>query len=106
MIDPDQIAHVLSERGLDWADRDAAYRALDDLTKTVLAEIKMSFDDKSDAAREMKALASAGFKEHLAAVAAARKEANRAKIRLGTYEKWLELKRSVMATERAQMGLT
>lgn len=104
-IDPDKIAHELSERGLDWADKDAAYRALDELTKTVLAEIKLAFDDKSDAAREMKALASKAYREHLASVSAARGEANRAKAKLKTYETWIELKRSIMATERAQMEL-
>ena len=106
-IDPDTIAHVLSERGLDHADKDAAYRALDDLTKTVLAESMIDYaaSEKSSAGREMRALASRVYKDHLAALAAARRAANRARVSFETYRAWVELKRTVAATDRALLNL-
>lgn len=106
-LDPDQIAHRLDELGRDFADKDSAFRALDELTKTVLAEIKLDYAtaERSDAARECRALASKGYKDHLAALAAARREANRAKAALETYRAWVDLKRTVAATDRALMGL-
>ena len=106
-IDPDAIYHQLDELGLAFADADAAYKALDDATKTVLAEVMVDFSgtEKSSAAQETHARASRIFKDHLAAVAAARRTCNRARVRYDSLKAWVELKRTAAATDRAMMNL-
>lgn len=103
---PDKIAHELRERGEEWANADAAFRALDDTTKTVLSQISLSYaDEKSVAKAEMKARADERYTNHLDALAKARRSANLAKVRFDTFKVWIELKRSEMATQRAEMQM-
>lgn len=106
-LEPDHIAHELRTRADAWADADAAYRALDDTTKTVLAEVIVDYlgNAKSNAEAESRARASKPYKDHLAALAAARRAANRARVAYDTYRAWIELVRSREATARAEMGL-
>ncbi len=106
LLDADKTAHELSERGLAWADADAAFRALDDTTKTVLSEAIAALNrEDSMAAKETDARRSMLYKDHLIAVAAARRAANRAKVNLEVYRAWMEMMRTNAATERVQMGL-
>lgn len=108
-FDPDKIAHELSKRGHAWADADAAYRALDDVTKTILAECEVEAqkdaDNATQAAIERAGRVGAKYRGHLSALGEARKAANRAKVNYETYQVWIELKRSENATRRAEMGL-
>lgn len=104
-FDPDRIAQELSERGMAWADADAAYRALDDVTKSVLSECCIDSGEKSSAAQETVARTADKFRRHLSALADARRAANRARARLDTYRAWIELKRSEQATQRAEMQI-
>ena len=104
-FDPDKIAHELRKRGDDWADKDAAYRALDDATKTILAEQMIKAGDVSAAKAEMLARASDDFKAHLFDVSQARRNSNRAKVAYDTYQAWMELKRTQAANTRAEMRL-
>ena len=109
LMDADGIATELGKRGQDHADKDAAYKLLDDMTKTVLAEQMVNYQSGtktsvSDA--EMRARASKEFREHLAILAAARREANRARVKYDTYRAWIEITRSNFSTERALLGRT
>ncbi len=106
LLDANKTAEELSQRGLAWADADAAFRALDDVTKTVLSEAIAALNrDDSMAAKETDARRSMLYKDHLIALAAARRTANRAKVNLEVYRCWIEMKRTNAATERAQMNL-
>lgn len=106
IIESARIAEELSKRGLVWADADAAFRALDDTTKTVLSEAIAALNQNdSMAAKETTARRSTLYVDHLVALAAARKAANRAKVNLDVYKVYLELERTNAATERAQMAL-
>lgn len=105
-IDPNRIAHTLEERGLEWADKDAAFKALDDVTKTVLSECMADLNEEmSVAAAETKARRSQKYKDHLKALSDARRESNRAKVNYDTYRAFVDLMRSREATDRAQMTL-
>ncbi len=103
--DPSQIAHELSERGLDWADKDAAFRALDDTTKSVLSQAMAKSVEKSNAAAETEARRSQMYRMHLEALAEARRQSNRARVKFDTYKVWIELMRSKETTRRAEMQL-
>jgi len=105
-LDPNKIAHELSVRGLDWADKDSAFKALDDVTKSVLSEcIAELNEDLSMAASETKARRSQKYKAHLKALSEARRECNRARVKYDTYKAFAELLRSREATERALASL-
>lgn len=106
IIEADKIAEELSTRGLVWADADAAFRALDDTTKTVLSEAIAALNrDDSMAAKETDARRSMMYKDHLIALAAARRAANRARVNHDVYKCWIDLQRTNASTERAQMSL-
>jgi hypothetical protein len=106
-FDPDKIAEELSKRGHAWADTDAAWRALDEVTKTVLAEceIEAKQDNATQAAIERAGRVAGRYREHLGALAEARRLANRARVNYDTFQVWIALKRTEQATIRTQMEL-
>lgn len=105
-LDPEKIAHELSVRGLDWADKDAAFKALDDVTKTVLSECISDLNEELSAtAADTKARRAQKYREHLQSLSEARKECNRARVKYDTYKAFAELLRSREATERALASL-
>jgi hypothetical protein len=55
--------------------------------------------------REMAALASETYREHVSKMVEARREANIAKVRYDTYKVYIELSRSKIATERVAMSM-
>ena len=108
MLNPDEIYREVLACGEDWADKKAAYEALDDNTKSVLASITANFLDsgkmtKSEA--EMRALASGDHKNYLASVSAARKEWLRAQVKYDSLKMLADLRRSEESTRRQEMRL-
>jgi hypothetical protein len=106
-FNPDRIFHEVSQAGEEWADKKAAYEALDDNTKSVLAEITGRYMDgkASKASAETLALASRDYREHLASVAKARSEFLRAQVKYDSLRMLVELRRSQESTRRAEMSL-
>ena len=106
-FDPDRMyAHVVRV-GDEWADAKAAFEALDDVTKTVLAEVTADYlpQESSKAQAEMRALASKIYKEHLAAVAAARRVFLRAQVSYEGAKMLAGLRQTQESTRRAEMRL-
>lgn len=104
-FEPDEVATELAKRGNAWADCDAAYKALDEVTKSVLAECMADAGDVSVAKAEMQGRAHPKYKAHLENVDRARRASNRARVSYDTYQVWIDLKRSENATRRAEMNL-
>jgi hypothetical protein len=104
-FDPDRIRSRLAEVGEEWAELDAAANLLEETKKSVLAELMLSAEGGTSAAKEMQALAAPAYRLHLANMVAARKEANKAKVRYDTGKMWAELRRSQESTKRAEMGM-
>ena len=108
MLDPDKIYHEVSTAGEAWANLKAAFELLDDVTKSVLADITANFMDggkMSRAEAEMRALASGDYKTHLASVSAARKEWLRAQVKYDSLKLLADLRRSQESSRRAEMQL-
>ena len=108
MINADEIYAKVIESGTVWADCKAAYELLDDMSKTILADITSNFmppvsGTKSEA--EMRALASADYKNHLASKGAARKLWLHAQVAYDGVKMLAELRRSEESTNRAQMNM-
>jgi len=106
-FDPDRIRERLCEVGEEWAELDAAANLLEETKKTVLAELMQAHkaNVSSHAQCESLALADPGYRLHLTQMVAARKEANKAKVRYDTGKMWAELRRSQESTRRAEMGM-
>jgi hypothetical protein len=106
-LDADHIYRLISESGEDWADKKSAFQALDDLTKTILSDIKGDYlpSSKSRAEAEDCALASKGYKEHLASLSAARRAWLLAEVRYKNLQLLAELRRSEESTRRAEMNI-
>ena len=107
MFDPDEIYHKLESSGVDWADKKSAFNALDRVTKSVLADILVSFMDTglSRAESETRSLASSQYKTHLASVAASEKAYLQAQVLWNNLQTLAELRRSQESTRRAEMKL-
>lgn len=103
-FDPDKITHRLIEAGEDWAEKDAAASLLEETKKTILAELMLKAEG-SAAAREMTALADPIYRIHVTNMVAARKEANKARVKWESGRAWVELRRSLESTRRAEMGM-
>ena len=104
-LSPDKLHARLIELGEDWADKQAAADLLDDTTKTVLSQLTLKAEGKSQAERETKARADAEFGMHLQAVSEARRSANKARVNYDGAKIWIEMMRSIESTERAKMSM-
>ncbi len=107
MLDPDRIYAALEEAGDSWAHKKADFEEKDDLTKTVLADLTSDYlgTCKSMAEAETRARGSAGFKNHLAEVSAARRTWLLAQVKFENLKTLAELRRSQESSERAKMNL-
>lgn len=106
-IDPHTLAQELSERGLAWADANAAAEALEETKAVVLSQLAMERIQGGDSAAkaELFAKASPQYRDHLTKMVDARKAANRAKVRFDTYKAYIELARSAESTRRAEANI-
>jgi hypothetical protein len=106
-FNPDAIYREVLAAGEDWADKKAAYEALDDSTKSVLADLTGDYMDgkTTKAEAERSALASGGYKDHLAAVKKARREWLMAQVKYDSLKMLAEMRRSQESTRRAEMRL-
>ena len=107
-FDADTIYRQINEAGEDWADKKAAYETLDDLSKTVYADILSDYlppTCSTKAEAETRTYASAKWKEHLAAVSGARRAWLLSEVRYKNLQTLAELRRSQESTRRAEMGM-
>jgi len=106
-LDADEIFRQIMEAGEAWADRKAAFCALDDVTATVKADLTTDFytscSSKAEAAE--RALASARYKEHIASVAGARRDWLLSEVKYKNLQLLAELRRSEESTRRAEIQL-
>lgn len=107
-IDPQRVAAHLERLGRAWAQLDAAAKALEKTTGTVLAQITVSLIDGGTKATEAKlrATASPEYEDHINAALVARSEANMAKVRWEAGKAGFEAMRTAEATHRAEMAST
>lgn len=103
-FDPDRMYRQLAESGEDWADKQAAAELLEETKKSVLAEL-MSDLQGSGTERERIALADPVYKLHLKNMVAARKEANRARVKYDSMKVLAEMRRTQESTRRAEINL-
>lgn len=106
-FDPDRIYQAVVDAGEDWADKKAAYEALDDVTKSVLADLTGDYA-KSASSRtqaESMALASKPYKDHLAAVSGARRAWLMAQVKYEGVKMLAGLRQTQESTRRAEMKL-
>lgn len=104
---PSDIYREIIAAGEDWADKKSAYDALDDNTKSVLADITSGYmkTSKSKAEAEMHGLAADEYKAHLRSVQDARRAFLRAQVKYDSLRLLAELRRSQESTKRAEMNL-
>jgi hypothetical protein len=104
ILDSNKLHDRLQKLGLEWSDTDAAYKALEDVSKTVLAQEFLAVTG-SVAEREAKARVSPAFRDHLKATADARKAMNAARVNYDVARVYVELERTNAAGQRALVDL-
>lgn len=102
MLNPDQMYHEIVKAGEDWADKEAAADLLEETKKSILAELVNDAPGSTVSAKEQMALADPAYKLHLKTMVAARKEANRARVRYDAAKVLAELRRTQESTRRAE----
>ena len=108
MIDADKIYEIVSQSGLQWADLKATYEMLDDMSKTILADLATDLKTGhkcSNTEAETRAYAHERYKDHLSKLATARREWLKAEVRYKSAVLLADLRRSEESTNRAQMQL-
>lgn len=101
---PEQIYEKLLEAGEEWVDKNAAAEILEETKKTLLAELMTGFQG-SQAERERNALADTTYKHHLKTMVAARREANRSRVRYDSVRVLAEMRRTQESTRRAEASI-
>lgn len=104
ILNSEKLHERLLGLGLAWSDADAAFKALDDTLKTVLAESFLEAEG-AVAVREAKARVSPQTREHLKAMADARKAMNAAKVSYDVARVFVDLERTNASGQRALVEL-
>ena len=104
-FDAEAIFHKLTESGEDWADKDSAANLLEQNKNILLADLELDAPADTEKARERFARAHASYKEHIAVMITARREANKAKVKYECLRVLAELRRTEASTRRAEMML-
>ena len=104
--DPERLFQEFVEAGEDWSDKEAAAQILDETRKPLLAQLATQSLEKSETAKERTALASLDYHSHVERMVAARREANRARVRYAATQTKIELIRTRETTRRAEIQLT
>lgn len=105
LISAEKLAGEMRKRGDEWADKDAAYRALEEVQKSVLAEAFLNAGEGSIAERDARSRVAPMFREHLAAISEARRESNKARVAYDVYRVYVDLTRTNAAAQRALVDL-
>jgi len=108
MRDGDNRPHseVYREAALDWVDKDAAARMLEECKTAFLAKLKNECGEKTDAAAERIVKVMPEWTDYIKRMVNAKTAANRAKVHLNYIEMRGWENRSAEATRRAEMRLT
>lgn len=104
IIDSHKLHDRLLTQGLAWSDADAAFKALEDTLKTVLAESFLA-STGTVGEREAKARVSLPVKEHLQAMADARKLMNSTRVSYDVAKVFVDLERTNASGQRALVGM-
>jgi hypothetical protein len=100
-------SEIYREAAMDWVDKDAAARMLDENKTAFLEKRKNDLDpDLPDSHRERMIKASEEWRDYLKKMVNAKTAANRAKVQLNYIEMKGWENRSLEATKRAEMRLT
>ena len=101
---PDKVAAELSKRGQAWASADSQYRAFDESTKSILSKIAGEAEG-SEAAKDRYARGSDEYQDHLQRLADSRLKALAAKVNYDVYRVWIDMKRSELSYNKAEMQI-
>lgn len=104
-FDPNEIYQRLLSAGESWAKAESFAGQLEELKKPLLAQLKLSSPEKTDAAKETWALAQEEYRNHIEGMVAARMDANIKRVRYRAAEAWVEAKRTEQATRRVEARL-
>ena len=106
-FDPNKILQRQRELGKDWAEKQAYYEELTDLKKPTRDDNASTYlnGGKGIGESEMRGNASNQYKEFLAKLSTARKEAMLAKVDYDSFCNWVQLLRSKGANLRTEMQL-
>lgn len=101
---PELIYAALLESGAAWADAEAGAALLEETRRSLVAELKLMTDEKSDAARETAALAAPAYRQHVELMVAARRTANHSKVKYDAVKVLAEARRTEAANRRAEIA--
>jgi hypothetical protein len=99
---PEAIYRQLLQAGEEWSDAEAAAEILEETKKTLLAELMGAVKSDVKAEKERAALADPVYRHHITSMVAARKEANRARVRYDSARVLAELRRTQESTRRVE----
>lgn len=102
MYNPNEIYQALIQSGTEWADKKAAYEQLNDVSKSILAKLKMAAPGNSDAKQTTIALAHNEYLIHLSQISEARQEFLISQVRYHSMQALADARRTEASTLRAE----
>ena len=102
-LNPNEIAERMRLAGEEWSDLDYAASLLEETKKSVYSKLFLEAKEKTIAEREAWANAHPSLFDHVEKMTAARREANKAKVRYDCAKEWTGLVRTSEATKRAEL---
>lgn len=106
VLDGSRAYAELIETGTTWADAEAAASLLEETKKSVLSDLRLRFvDEKTESAREARALAHEDYRDHLTKMVEARHAAHLARVRYDAIRALIDMRRTEAATLREQARL-
>lgn len=104
-FDPNEIYQRLISAGEAWVNAQSLSDQLDEMKKPLLAQLKLSSPEKTDAGRETWAMAQEEYRNHIEGMVAAKRDANLKRVRYKAAEAWVDAMRTQQATRRAEVRL-
>jgi len=105
MFNPNEIYQKMIDVGEDYADKKAAYNALDRITKSVLADTVNQMTEGSQTAKESLARCHEDYRQHLNLLSNAERDFLRAQVKWITLQELSDNRRTQESTRRAEMTL-
>lgn len=104
-LNPNDVYEKFISAGSEWARLDGEASKLEQMVKTVKAQIMTSYGAISISKSEMQAYTDQAYISHVEKMIEARTKANIAKAKFDAIKVWVDMTRTIESSRRAEMNL-
>jgi len=105
LINPNEVYEKLRLSGEEWAEADYLASLFEETRRSLKSKLMVGSGETSVAKAEMVAEANDEYREHIKKMVDLRRLAIRAKVKYDSVKAWVEMTRTLEASNRAQMNM-